>query len=445
MVARRLLPLLLACSATAQGRDPSAPSAAAASVEPSVAPQQLAAASSSALTEYRWFHEHPEIANHERATAERLASALQVLGFEVQTGIGGTGVVATMSGQKAGGGRTILYRADMDALPVSEETGLPYASQTSGVMHACGHDLHMAIALGALRVMAETRRSWAGTLLFVGQPAEEIGAGARQVLGDPRFQSITARVGKPSLAVALHDASDLPAGQVAISSGYTTANVDSIDLVLNGKDGHGARPHEAVDPIVMAAEVILQLQTIISRRIPPDEPAVITVGKMQAGTGYNIIPASAELLITVRSHDDATRRTLLTEIQHVASSVAVSYHAPKPPLFTLRDEPTPSNLNDPAWSERLRRRFEAIVGKANVVPIPPSMGGDDFARFGRELRIPSVYWRLGAVPAAAYAQRKTKPLPSLHSASWAPDASAAMPIGIQTVVAALHEGLSAAR
>ena len=430
---------MLACAATAQGRDAAAADGTA---SVSLAAPELSAASSFALSEYRWFHAHPELANQERETAAHLAAALQNLGFEVTSGVGGTGVVATLHGEKAGPGRTVLYRADMDALPVTEETALPFRSQSPGVMHACGHDVHMSTALGALRVMADTRRDWAGTLLFVGQPAEEVGAGARQMLGDPKFRSIIGRIGKPAVAFALHDAADLPAGQVAVSSGYTTANVDSIDLTLYGRDGHGARPNETVDPIVMAAEVILQLQTIVSRRIPPDRPGVISVGKIQAGTTYNIIPGSAQLLITVRSYDEPTRRTLLGEIQHVASSVAVSYHAPKPPLLLHRDEYTPSNLNDPAWTERLRRRFESLLGKHNVVPIPPSMGGDDFARFGRELGIPTVYWRLGAVRAAAYAEREKKPLPSLHSATWAPDAAQALPVGIQTAVAALLEGFA---
>jgi amidohydrolase len=436
----RLVALLVACSSLANAEERAAQ--AASNPQPSIAPSQLASAATYSLGEYHWFHEHPELANQERETAARLAAALQGFGFSVHAGIGGTGVVATLEGQKPGKGATVLYRADMDGLPVSEQTKLAYSSKAPGVMHACGHDLHVATALGALRIMADTRGDWSGTLVFVGQPAEEGGAGARQMLADPNFQRILARAGKPRLALALHDSADLPVGQVGVSGGYTTANVDSIDLVLHGRDGHGARPQQTVDPIVMAAEVVLQLQTIVSRRIPPEEPAVVTVGKFHAGTTYNIIPATAELMLTVRSYDDDIRRTLLSEIEHIARSVAESYHAPSPPTFTLRKEFTPSNLNDEAWSRRLAARFQELLGTDRVVGSSRSMVGDDFARFGRDLGIPAVYWRLGAVAPKAFAQRATQPLPSLHSATWAPDARGALPIGIQTVVAAIHEGLS---
>lgn len=432
-----MLSLLLALGGAAHGREPSAALGRSSTGVPSA---ELGGAVAFAVAEYEWLHAHPELSNQERATAARLADALRGLGFDVHEGVGGTGVVAVLTGQ--GPGPTVLYRADMDGLPVTEKTKLPYASQNPGVMHACGHDLHMATALGALRVMSHTRQTWSGAIVFVAQPAEEIGAGARQMLADGRFRSLLARYGKPSVALALHDAADLPAGQVALSSGYTTANVDSVTLTLHGKDGHGARPHETVDPIVMAAEVVLQLQTIVSRRIPPDQPAVISVGKIQAGTSHNIIPSSAELLITVRSRDDVTRQKLLTEIEHIATSVAASYHAPAPPTFVLRDGFTPSNLNDEAWSRRLGQRFTALLGAGRVVPIPPSMGGDDFARFSRDLGVPGVYWRLGAVAPSAFASRERKPLPGLHSAEWAPDVRTALPVGIQTVVAALDEGLA---
>lgn len=427
-------PLLLACSA---GR------AAAAARAPKAPQAVLARAYDRALTEYRWLHQHPELSNQERETAAHLAKALRALGFAVQEGIGGTGLTATLRGRKAGGGSgpVVLYRADMDGLPVQENTGLSYSSRNQGVMHACGHDVHMATALGALEVMARTRGDWAGTVLFVAQPAEELGAGARQMLADPEFRKLMATLGKPTVALALHDAANLPAGQVALSPGYVTANVDSVDIVLHGRGGHGAQPHEAIDPVVMAAEVVLQLQTIVARRIPPDRRAVVTVGKIQAGTKHNIIPPSAELLLTVRSYDDATRQTLLAEIEHIAHSVATSYHAPRPPEVTQRDEFTPSGFNDEAWSQRLKARFEALLGAEQVNDMPPTMGGEDFAQFGRQLGIPGVLWRLGAVPPDAFARRAERSLPGLHSDGWAPDAAAALPVGIQTVVAALHEAL----
>jgi len=432
----RLLPALLVCSSVARGQ------ARAAAQAPASTPE-LERSTAFALGEYEWFHAHPELANQERETAARLASALEAMGAKVWRGVGGTGVVALLEGEKQGPRVTVLYRADMDGLPVTERTELPYRSQSPGVMHACGHDLHMATALGALRTLAETRRDWSGTVLFIGQPAEEVSGGAKQMLADPTLRQVLARTGKPRVAFAVHDAADIPAGQVAVSAGYTTANVDSVDITLYGRDGHGAKPQQTVDPIVMAAELVLQLQTIVSRRIPPEAQAVVTVGKIAAGTTHNIIPSSADLLLTVRSYDDETRRTLLAEIEHITKSVALSYHAPTPPKVSVRKDFTPAGLNDEAWSARIRARFEALLGKDRVVPIPPSMGGDDFARFGRELSIPTVYWRLGAVPAQAYAQRAQKPLPSLHSATWAPDVRTALPVGIQASVAAIRDALGA--
>jgi amidohydrolase len=434
-IPRGLALLLLAASLPARAQAPVAfPSR---SVLPAA---ELGQAAAYALEEYRWFHAHPELSNQEHETSARLAAALEAMGCEVQRGVGGTGLVAVLKGGKPGPAPTVLYRADMDALPVQEQTALPYSSQKPGIMHACGHDLHLATALGALRSLAATRASWSGTLVFVAQPAEEVGAGARQMLADPKLQKLLARTGKPRVAFALHDAADLPAGQVAVSGGPTTANVDSVDITLFGRDGHGSKPHETVDPIVMAAELVLQLQTIVSRRLAPEVAAVVSVGKIQAGTTHNVIPASAELALTVRSYDEPTRAKLLSEIEHITRSIATSYHAPKPPLVTQRKDYTPAGHNDEAWSSRLRARFEALLGKPQVVPIPPSMGGDDFARFGRDLGVPVVYWRLGAVPAAAFAQRGTKPLPTLHSAAWAPDAKTALPVGIQSVLAAIHEG-----
>ncbi len=433
------LPLVLACSGTGHGKEPRAPGPAA----PPIAEALLAGATELATAEYVWFHQHPELANQERETAARLATTLEGLGLEVHSGIGGHGIVALLQGQKPGTGPTVLYRADMDGLRVSEQTKLPHPSLNPGVMHACGHDVHMATAVGVLRVMAETRRDWSGTIVFVGQPAEEIGAGARQMLADPAFGRLLDRVGKPRVAFALHDAADVPAGQVAVSAGYVSATVDSVDMTLHGRGGHGAKPDQTVDPIVMASEVVLQLQTIVSRRITPGKRAVVTVGKLQAGESHNVIPASAELLLTVRSYEPEVRKLLLEEIEHIARHVAQSYHAPRPPTITVRAEPTPAGFNDEGWSRRLAARFTALLGPGRVVDAPPSMGGDDFARFSLKLGIPSVYYRLGAVDAAAFARRDREPLPSLHSDQWAPDARTALPIGIATMVAALREGLSA--
>ncbi len=398
-----------------------------------------------AFERYKWLHQHPELSNQEQHTAAYLAKHLTELGFEVHAGVGGNGLLAWLEGQRPGVHSeppVVLYRADMDALPVTEQTGLPYSSQTPGVMHACGHDLHMAVALSSLRLMAQLRKQWSGTILFVAQPAEELGLGAKQILADPQFAKLLERVGRPRLALALHDSPDLPAGTVAVSAGYVTANVDSVDIQLFGRGGHGARPHQAIDPVVMASELVLALQTIVSRRIAPDKPAVVTVGRIQAGTKNNIIPPEAELLLTVRSYDDDTRRKLLSEIKHLAATISEAYHAPRPPVVNVKPSYTPSGYNDPKWSQRLRSRFERAFGKQRVVDMPPTMGGEDFARYARQLKIPGVMWRLGAVAPRTFAATPVDDLPSLHSPKFAPDAQAALPVGVQTVVLALLDGLS---
>jgi amidohydrolase len=394
------------------------------------------------LQHYRWFHQYPELSNHESNTAEHLAQAMQRLGATVVRGIGGHGFVAVLKGQKPGRGANVLYRADMDALPVAEQTGLAYASKHPGVMHACGHDIHMAVAIGAMKVMAEFKQQWAGSVLFVAQPSEELGAGAERMLQDPKFERVMAEHGRPTLALALHDSADLPAGRVALSPGYVTANVDSVDITFYGKGGHGATPHEAIDPIVMASEAVLTLQTIVSRRIAPEKRAVVTVGKFSAGATHNIIAPTAELLLTVRSYEDEVRQQLLHEIKHIAEKVAAAHHAPRPPTVKLDPDFTPSGRNDDAWSERLDRRFRAAVGDDNVVPNPPTMVGEDFAQFGRLLSIPGVMWRLGAANPQTFVSTKLADLPGLHSDRWAPDAERTLPVGVLTVVLALLEGLS---
>jgi hippurate hydrolase len=393
------------------------------------------------LEHYRWFHQHPEVSNQEHQTSKHLAEAMSALGARVQTGIGGTGFVAVLSGQKPGKGPFVLYRADMDALPVTEQTGLAYASKNSGVMHACGHDVHMAVAVGAMQTMAALRKRWSGTVLFVAQPSEELGAGAERMIEDPKFKELLAKHGTPRLALALHDSADLPAGSIGISGGYVTANVDSVDITFFGKGGHGAKPHEAIDPVVMASEAVLALQTIVSRRIPADKRAVVTVGKFSAGTKHNIIPPSAELLLTVRSYEDEIRQQLLAEIKLIAEKIAEAYHAPQPPSIKLDPDFTPSGRNDEEWALRLEQRFKSALGKDKVVPNPPTMVGEDFAQFGRKLGIPGVMWRLGAANPQVFANTPLAQLPGLHSDKWAPDAERTLPVGVLSVVLALLEGL----
>lgn len=393
-------------------------------------------ATKAARAEYEWFHAHPELSKKEVQTAKHLADALRGLGLEVHEGIGGTGIVAILEGR--GEGPTVLYRADMDGLPVTEATGLPYASKNPGVMHACGHDVHMATAIGALSVLAATRDSWSGTVIFVGQPAEELGAGAKAMVADRAFKRLLKKHGQPALAVALHDAADLPAGEVSIIEGSHHANVDSVDIVVHGKGGHGARPHETIDPIVIGAEIVMALQTIVSRRIRPDEKAVVTVGKFDGGTKRNIIPPSATLMLTVRSYGPKTRKVLLAEIERVAKNVAKAHRAPKPPTIEVGDG-LPSCENDPGWTRKVRAAFVKELGADKVKRHDPSLGGEDFGVFGTALAVPAIMWKLGAVKPGRW--KKGGDLPGLHSDRWAPDPDLTLRTGIRSVVASIRTGL----
>ena len=394
------------------------------------------AATRTARAEYEWFHAHPELSKKEVQTAKHLADALRGLGLEVHEGIGGTGVVAILEGK--GDGPTVLYRADMDGLPVTEATGLSYASKNQGVMHACGHDVHMATAIGALSVLAATRDTWSGTVIFVGQPAEELGAGAKAMVADRAFKRLLKKHGKPALAVALHDAADLPAGEVSIIEGSHHANVDAVDMIVHGKGGHGARPHETIDPIVIGAEIVMSLQTIVSRRIRPDEKAVVTVGKFDGGTKRNIIPPSATLMLTVRSYGPETRKVLLTEIERIAKQIAKAHRAPKPPTITIGDG-LPSCENDPVWTRKVRAAFEKELGADKVKRHDPSLGGEDFGVFGTALGVPAIMWKLGAVKPSRW--KKGGDLPGLHSDKWAPDPDLTLRTGIRSVVASIKTGL----
>jgi amidohydrolase len=392
------------------------------------------------ISSYQWLHQHPELPNQEAETAAYMAERLRELGLEVHEGIGGHGLVGILRGTGGERGPVVLYRADMDALPVTEATGLPYASRHEGVMHACGHDVHMATALGTLRILAEARDRWSGTVLFVGQPAEEIGQGARQMLADGAFMRIIADLGTPIAALALHTDAGIPAGMVAASPGYVNANVDSVDIHVRGAGGHGARPHEAIDPVVIGADIITSLQTIVSRRIPAGEPAVITVGRFSAGTSHNIIPPDAELLLTVRSYSDETRQRLLREIERVAVGVAQAYGAPAPTV-TLGEGHTPAGYNDPAWTRRLNRVFARTLGEDKLGHQAASLGGEDFGMFPRTLEIPGVQYRLGAVDPERYAASGGEGLPGLHSPEFAPAAEPTLRTGVLAMSAAIFEAL----
>ena len=383
---------------------------------------------------YRWLHAHPELSGQERITAKRLATELRSLGLSITTAVGGNGIVGIMRGTAAG--PVVLYRADMDGLPVLEATRAPYASQNRGVMHACGHDVHMASAIGALSVLSRLRKRWRGTIVFVAQPAEETGEGAQAVLKDRKFRQILSKVGKPKIALALHDAADIPAGKIAIAPGYVNANVDSVDIVVYGKGGHGARPHEAIDPIIIGAEIVTALQTIVSRRLAAGQKAVVTVGSFRAGTKHNIIPPTARLLLTVRSYSDQTRQFVLGEIKHIALSVARAHRVLRPPKVLLHDPYTPAAYNNPKSAQRLRGVFARVLGAKRVSGHPPSLGGEDFGNYSRSLGIPGVMWKLGAAKATTI-KRRGRRLTGLHSNKWLPDAEPTLRTGIISAASAM--------
>ena len=398
------------------------------------------------LTLYRTLHAGPELSGAETATAARLADRWRAAGFDVTGNVGGTGVVGLLTN---GEGPAVMLRCDLDALPLTEATGLPFASTVTverpgggatGVMHACGHDLHMTVVTAVGEYLAGHQENWAGTLMLVGQPAEETGAGAKAMLDDGLF----ARFPKPDRAVALHASPTLAAGKVETLAGYSLANVDSVDVVFHGRGGHGAQPHTTIDPVVIAAEFILSAQAIVAREVKPTDPAVVTVGSVHAGSKHNIISDEARLQLTVRSYSDAVRATLLAAIERRANAAAAAAGA-DPPTVTA-SEGTPALYNDPALTARLTGVFEAALGEANVAAGEPSMGGEDFSRYGRA-GVPILMYRLGTVPPRdlmRYEKAGLSP-PSLHSPTYAPDAEAALPVGVRTLTAAALELLGPGR
>jgi hippurate hydrolase len=386
---------------------------------------------------YKHLHSHPELSLHERESAGRMAKELSALGFEVTTGVGGTGVVGLL---KNGPGPIVLVRTDMDALPVTEQTRLPYASTVKvrdkagnevGVMHACGHDMHMTCWVGTARVLASMKDTWRGTLMFIGQPAEEIGAGARMMLDDGLFR----RFPKPDFALALHCDSRLQAGKVAFTEGLALANVDSVDILVHGRGGHGSAPHTTVDPIVVASRIVLDLQTIVSRETNPLDPCVVTVGSIHGGTKHNIIPSECKLQITVRTTKDEVRKHTLEAIDRIAKSAAAVAGAPEPEVKIDPNEFTPSLANDRALTRRTVSVFRQVLGEANVEERPPVMGGEDFSRYGRA-GVPIFMFWLGTIPeprwTAAHREGGT-PLPSLHSDLFWPEPQPSIRTGVLTM------------
>lgn len=390
---------------------------------------------------YKHLHANPELSLREEQTAARLARELRQAGCEVTEKVGGTGVVGLL---KNGDGPTILIRADMDGLPIVEATGLPYASKVRtrdrsgnevGVMHACGHDVNMTCLVGTARLLAGMRERWRGTLLLVGQPAEEIGAGARLMLADGLFR----RFPRPDYGLALHCDGRYPHGHVNYRAGQAQANVDSVDVLVKGKGGHGAAPHTTVDPIVLAARIVLNLQTITSRELDPTRKAVVTVGSIHGGTKHNIIPGEVKLQLTVRTTTDADRRQVLEAIERIVRATAEGARAPEPVVTIDPGEFTPALVNDPALTRQMVSLFAEALGPERVHERPMSMGGEDFSRFGRE-GIPTFYWWLGSVDPDRVAEARQpggRPLPVTHSDSYYPVPEPTIKTGVQTMTLAV--------
>ena len=392
---------------------------------------------------YKHLHSNPELSLMEVQTSARLAKELRQVGFEVIEKVGGNGVVGVL---KNGNGPTVLVRTDMDALPVEERTGVPYASKVRvrdkngrdvGVMHACGHDMHMTCWTGAAKVLAALKDRWSGTLVFIGQPAEEIGAGARMMLADGLFR----RFPKPDYALALHCDGNIPHGGIAYSEGLALANVDTIDITVRGKGGHGSAPHTTIDPVVLSARIILDLQTLVSREVNPLDPAVVTVGSIHGGTKHNIIPDEVKMQLTVRSTRDNVRDQLLKGIERITATAAEGARAPKPIVKYAPGEFTPALINETKLTRRTTAMFREVLGEANVKERPPILGGEDFSRYGKE-GVPIFLWFLGTIAPdrlTASLRPGADPLPSLHSDQFYPIPEPTIRTGVLSMsLAVLH-------
>ncbi|MEM7543878.1 MAG: amidohydrolase, partial [Pseudomonadota bacterium] len=392
-------------------------------------------------TLYRHFHQHPELSFGEEKTAKRIADELAALGFEVTPKVGGHGLVALLEN---GAGPTVMIRADMDALPVEEATGVDYASTARAVdidglekpvMHACGHDVHITNLIGTARSLVATKDRWRGTLMMIAQPAEERGAGAKAMLDDGLFT----RFPRPDFNLALHVNAAMPAGTIGYVAGPALANVDSVDITVLGVGGHGAYPHLTKDPVVLAAEIVLALQTIVSRELSAQEPAVITVGSIHGGHKHNVIPDEVKMQLTLRSYTEETRQHMIESIKRITRNLAMAANLPSDrlPIVAVKDEFTPVAFNDPELTRRAVEVFETVVGPSNVQERTPTMGGEDFGRYGQVTpKIPSLIFWLGAVDQTIYeaSQQNDTPLPSLHSAKFIPAYAPTIKTGVEAMV-----------
>jgi len=387
---------------------------------------------------YLNIHKNPEISLMEKETSEKLAVELEKIGFEVTRKFGGYGIVGVY---KNGNGPTILYRTDMDALPMEEKTGLPYASKIItknydgsdvGTMHSCGHDMHMTVWTGTARAMIERKNEWEGTLIMLGQPAEEIGRGASMMLNEGLFEKYPI----PDYGIALHSSPIIPSGKVGFGKGYTMANTESIDIKVRGQGAHGASPHMSIDPVVTASIIIMELQTIVSRNINPIDDAVITVGSIKGGTKHNIIPDEVNLQLTIRTYKQEVRELIHKRIKEICNGVASSMGLDKSrwPEIIIPEGYTPANFNDSDLVDLMMSSSKEIIGNDNVIVAEPQMVGEDFARFGNtKEKIPTVLYWLGTVPDERMKKYKdgNYALPALHSPFYYPEIEKSITTGIK--------------
>ena len=389
---------------------------------------------------YKELHANPELSYQEYETSKKLASLLESIGYQVTRNVGGNGVVALLEN---GDGNTVMFRADMDGLPVEEKTGASYASKNRVknlegeevfTMHACGHDVHMTVLIGVAEYLYKIKDTWQGTLLLVLEPAEEVSGGARNMIKDGLFTKFP----RPDFNLAFHVSASLQAGKVGYLPGWAMANVDSVDITVKGLGGHGAYPHTTKDPIVIAANIVTQLQTIVSRQIAPTDPAVVTVGSIHGGTKHNVIPNEVKLQLTLRSYTDEVRNQTLSSIERIVRGSAISAGLTEEyfPVIEIKDEYTPAVFNNPSLVEEVQRSFVNTLGDDKVVQVSPVMGGEDFGMFGRvEPIIPTALFWLGAVNNEVYekAKRDDLTLPSLHSDLFLPDADPAINTGVEAM------------
>lgn len=393
---------------------------------------------------YLHLHRNPELSFKEIETSKYLSKIMKSFGFSVTETVGGTGIVAIL---KNGNGKKVLMRTDMDALPIDEKTGSVYKSNVKQididgierpVMHACGHDIHMSVWLGTAKYLANHKDEWNGTLMMIAQPAEERGGGAKAMIEDGLYSKFFV----PDYAIALHVNSNLPVGNIGYKTGFSMANVDMAEITIIGKGGHGAYPHKTIDPIVMASQLVLDLQTIVSREISPIDPAVVTVGVFQGGTKGNIIPTKVKLALTIRSYKDDVRNHLIEAIKRKTKAIAISYGVKEKdfPIFKLRDTYTPALYNNPEFTNLIIKGFENYFGNDNINEVSAVMGGEDFSRYGKTKEsVPIFMFSLGVVNKTLFEQysREGKKLPSIHSDKFLPDYEPSIEMGIKAMTNAI--------